>query len=232
MKNIKRMSQIEQNVEETVQKYVENVATTFDPSTLPSPPKKLDRTRGAALKLPESACSSTEYVFQHVISDLKNLQMMAFEEKFNQTDFLKEVTTMLNAWGNLFSCYFTEEIKQMVTKIKILKKELDDESGYWTRETIQGLSERNEEVGEMLKANLVRKEITNSGKEIKEMKGAQIKSQKSLNALEIVYTNSIQERERKIAEETRKIAEEKKNLRLIQSLKKDNSYFFQKGDGC
>jgi hypothetical protein len=175
-----------------LQKYVENVATTFDPSTLPSPPKKLDQTPGAALKLPESACSSTEYVFQHVISDLKNLQMMAFEEKFNQTDFLKEVTTMLNAWEKLFSCYFTEEIKQMVTKIKILKKELDDKSGYWTQETIQGLSERNEEIGEMLmKANFVRKEITNSGKEIKEMKVAQIKSQKSLNALEIVYTNSI-----------------------------------------
>lgn len=99
---------------------------------------------------------------------------------------------MLNAWEKLFSCYFTEEIKQMVTKIKILKKELDDKSGYWTQETIQGLSERNEEIGEMLmKANFVRKEITNSGKEIKEMKVAQIKSQKSLNALEIVYTNSI-----------------------------------------
>jgi hypothetical protein len=42
-----------------------------------------------------------------------------------------------------------------------------------------------------MKANFVRKEITNSGKEIKEMKVAQIKSQKSLNALEIVYTNSI-----------------------------------------
>ncbi|KAG0532782.1 hypothetical protein BDA96_04G136700 [Sorghum bicolor] len=51
MNNIMRMCRIEQNVEETVQKYVENVATTFDPSTLPSPPKKLDQNPGAALKL-------------------------------------------------------------------------------------------------------------------------------------------------------------------------------------
>lgn len=154
--------------------------------------------------------------------------MMATEEKFNQQkDFLKEVTKMLNEWEKFFSCHFTTEIKQMVTKIKILKKELDDEYGH--QETLQGLSKRNEVVGEMLmKANLVREEITNSGEEIKKMEIARTESQKSLNVLEVVYTNSIQERERKIAEEMRKLDEEKKNLRLVQSLKKNNSDFFTK----
>jgi len=61
---------------------------------------------------------------------------MAIEEKFSERDFLKEVTTMLNEWEKFFSCYFTEEIKQMVTKIKILKKEPDDESGHRAQETI------------------------------------------------------------------------------------------------
>jgi hypothetical protein len=61
---------------------------------------------------------------------------MAIEEKFSERDFLKEVTTMLNEWEKFFFCYFIEEIKQMVTKIKILKKELDDESGHQAQETI------------------------------------------------------------------------------------------------
>ncbi|KAL6647964.1 hypothetical protein ACP70R_012188 [Stipagrostis hirtigluma subsp. patula] len=68
------MSRIKQIVEETVQQYMENVATYFDSNNLPPDPKKLDRTPGALLLFPEPVCPRIKCAFQKIVADLKKLK--------------------------------------------------------------------------------------------------------------------------------------------------------------
>ncbi|CAL4888455.1 unnamed protein product [Urochloa decumbens] len=222
MSMVKHISEIKQSVEEVVQQYVEKAATVFDTSTLPPSPKKLDRTPSAPLQLPDSACSHVKYTFQKVVADLKNLQTLANAEQFNQQAFIEEITLTLDAWENFFSSHFTEEINQMVTKLKVLKNELEDDSGQQHKSIMAELSERMKKVGAILKkAVLVREKITKSGMEIEQMKLAGNKSQESLNAVETAHMDYIQEQERKITEV-------KENLRLVQLLKAKNADFLAK----
>nr|TKW38611.1 hypothetical protein SEVIR_1G126700v2 [Setaria viridis] len=94
---------------------------------------------------------------------MKKLQALANAEY--QESFIQDVRMMLHGWENFFSSYFTEEIKQMVTKLNCLIKEIDDEP---SQQLISmELSGRMKQVDEMLEeALLVCETITRSVLEI------------------------------------------------------------------
>ncbi|RCV05999.1 hypothetical protein SETIT_1G128100v2 [Setaria italica] len=97
---------------------------------------------------------------------MKKLQALANAEY--QESFIQDVRMMLHGWENFFSSYFTEEIKQMVTKLNCLIKEIDDEP---SQQLISmELSGRMKQVDEMLEeALLVCETITRSVLEIEPM---------------------------------------------------------------
>ncbi|TVU32813.1 hypothetical protein EJB05_24571, partial [Eragrostis curvula] len=79
---LRSLGRIKKKVEGAVQKYVEEAVAIFDPHTLPPAPKNLDRTPGAALCLPSSACPVTRFAFQQITTGLRDLQALA-----NATEF-------------------------------------------------------------------------------------------------------------------------------------------------
>ncbi|TVT97325.1 hypothetical protein EJB05_34579 [Eragrostis curvula] len=174
-RSIKSLGRIKKKVEGAVQKYVEEAVAIFDPHTLPPAPKNLDRTPGAALCLPSSACPVTRFTFQQI------------------------TTETVNGWERYFRAHFTDEVKLMITKMKALQKEL--ESGQQPADEINKLTARNEEVDVMLKrAVSISEQITRSRMKISKMKVAGDENLQELKSYEAKYVAHIQVLEAQLAE--------------------------------
>nr|XP_034572284.1 uncharacterized protein LOC117836873 [Setaria viridis] len=154
---------------------------------------------------------------------MKKLQALANAEY--QESFIQDVRMMLHGWENFFSSYFTEEIKQMVTKLNCLIKEIDDEP---SQQLISmELSGRMKQVDEMLEeALLVCETITRSVLEIEPMWLDVARSQEFIKVHKAAHANNVQRLEKEIQELQRKLADEKESLRIVESLEAKNAGFF------
>ncbi|TVU31829.1 hypothetical protein EJB05_23530, partial [Eragrostis curvula] len=208
-RSIKSLGRIKKKVEGAVQKYVEEAVAIFDPHTLPPAPKNLDRTPGAALCLPSSACPVTRFAFQQITTGLRDLQALANATEFDQHTFLKELSETVNGWERYFRAHFTDEVKLMITKMKALQKELG--SDQQPADDINKLTARNEEVDVMLKrAVSISEQITRSRMKISKMKVAGDENLQELKSYEAKYVAHIQVLEAQLAET-------KSNLELVRS---------------
>lgn len=216
-----QVAAVKDNIEQGVLKFVGDFGTAFDASELPPAPKKLNCKPGAPLQLPESACANTKFAFQQIMTGLKNLQLLASAEKFDQQVFIREMKSALDGWEGFFSSYFTPEIQKMVTRLRTLQEQLEDKSDQQPRDTFESLPARTQRVAEMLEqAASVRRQITEARTKLEHVRAEGLKDQDSVLALEADHTKSIKELEAQLAEK-------KESLKLVKAMKSKNANFFE-----